>query len=77
MLAAPAAALIGFILGHISSDMGWTQGNMYQPYAQLATTPPHALVRALPIEYIAVGVAGALGGFWAGERFEHPSQATT
>jgi hypothetical protein len=64
VLAAPAAGLIGYLLGYLSADMAWAQGEWYQPYAFLATTPPHDLVRPLPIEYVAVGVAGALLGFW-------------
>jgi hypothetical protein len=37
-------------------------------YAQLATTPPNPLVRALPVEFMSVGVAGALVGYWFGLR---------
>jgi hypothetical protein len=37
-------------------------------YAKLATTPPNDLFRALPIEYVGVGVAGAILGHWMGQR---------
>jgi hypothetical protein len=45
------------------------------PYAELAGVPPTAFLRALPLEYVAVGTAGVLAAFWsrpshaiAGER---------
>ena len=59
-------AVIGFLLGYLQSGMGWA----LPAYAQLATTPPHALARPLPIEFIAVGLAGAIAGFWSGEKIE-------
>ncbi len=74
VLAAPAAGLIGYIVGLFSSDMGWAQGNIWQPYALLAITPPHDLVRPLPVEYVAVGIIGALSGFWTAERMEHAAE---
>ncbi len=74
-LAAPVSALLSYMLGYLSSDMEWAQGSIYQPYAYLSTTPPHDLVRALPVEYVAVGVAGALLGFWwAGHLLDESRQ---
>ncbi len=73
-LAAPVVGLIGFILGHLSGDMAWAQGTPYQPYVLLATTPPHDLVRPLPVLYVTVGIAGALGGFWTADRMERLAQ---
>ena len=70
MLAPLVVALIGFLLGYLQAGMGWARGPL-AAYAQLATTPPHALARQLPIEYIAVGLAGAIAGFWSGEKIEH------
>ena len=69
-LAVPVVAVIGYVLGHFSADMNWAH-DAYKPYAWLATTPPHQLARPLPIEYICVGLAGALIGFWTGQRMEH------
>lgn len=71
LLAVPAVALLGYLIGYLNSGMGWAEGSAYQPYISLATTPPHALVRPLPIEYLALGVAGTLAGFWSGEKVEH------
>ena len=69
-LAVPVVAVIGYVLGHFSADMSWAEGP-FLPFASLATTPPHLLARPLPIEYIAVGLIGALTGFWTGQRMEH------
>jgi hypothetical protein len=74
VLAAPAVGIIGLILGYLGADMGWAEGTPYKPYAALATTPPHDLARALPVVYIAVGVTGALLGYWAGDRVEHVTE---
>jgi hypothetical protein len=74
VLAPPIVAVIAFILGYLSSDMSWAQGPPYQYYAQLATTPPHDLVRPLPVLYLTVGVAGALGGYWTADRMERLAQ---
>lgn len=73
-LAAPLIGLIAYLLGFLNSDMSWAEGSIYKFYAFLATTPPHDLVRGLPIEYVAVGVAAALAGFWSGERVEHAAE---
>jgi MFS family permease len=62
--------ITGYVLGHFSADMSWAEG-AFLPFASLATTPPHLLARPLPIEYIAVGLIGALTGFWTGQRMEH------
>jgi len=70
-LAALAVALTGYLLGYLNAGLGWAEGSTYQPFADLATTPPHALVRPLPIEYLAIGVSGALAGFWSGRKIEY------
>lgn len=76
-MAAPLAiAIIGYLLGYIQANMSWARGPL-TAYAQLATTPPHALARPLPIEYIAVGLAGAIIGYWSGEKIEHAAQEHT
>jgi len=72
--AAPAIALVGWLLGYLAADMSWAQAGGYKFYALLAITPPHNLVRALPVEYVAVGVAAALCGFWGGERVEQAAR---
>ena len=69
-LAAPIVGLIGYLLGYINAGMGWAVKEGYQYYINLATTPPHDLVRPLPIEYVAVGVAAAIAGFWTGHRLQ-------
>ena len=71
VLAVPAVALVGYLLGYINGDMSWAQNSGYKFYALLATTPPHSLARPLPLEYLAVGVPAALAGFWSGQRVEH------
>ncbi|HOB74016.1 MAG TPA: hypothetical protein PKG54_05765 [Phycisphaerae bacterium] len=70
LLAVPAGALLGFLVAFLNSGMGWAP----PPFADLKTTPPHELARPLPIEYLAVGVAGTLAGFWSGERMEQATE---
>jgi len=70
-LAPLGVALIGYLLGYLNADMAWAEAEaQYKYYALLAITPPHDLVRPLPIEYLAVGVAGALGGYWSSASVE-------
>lgn len=69
-LAVPIVAVVAYVLGYMQADMSWAVG-AFRPYAALAITPPHNLVRALPIEYFGAGVAGVLAGFWSGERVEY------
>jgi hypothetical protein len=70
VLAVPAIGLTAYLVGYLSSDMSWAQGTQHQYYIYLATTPPHALARPLPIEYVAVGTAAALAGYWGGDKVE-------
>ncbi len=72
-LAPLAAGLIAYLLGYLQADLSWAKGP-WGSYALLTTTPPHALVRPLPVEYIFVGLAGALLGFWSGDRIEHAAE---
>jgi len=72
-LAPLAAGLTAYLLGYLQADLGWAKGSLAS-YALLSTTPPHALVRPLPVEYIFVGLAGAMFGFWSGERMEHVAE---
>lgn len=74
VVAPMVVALIGYLLGYLNAEMNWAQGGPYQPYAALATTPPHNLVRPLPVEYLAVGVAAAMIGYWSGEKIEHAAE---
>jgi hypothetical protein len=67
LLAVPVVALVGYLLGYLNADMSWATLE-WQPYRSLAIVPPHALVRPLPIEYIALGVMGTLAGFWSVEK---------
>lgn len=69
MVAPLVVAIVGFLLGYLQAGMGWASGPL-AAYAQLATTVPHALARPLPIEYIGVGLAGVIAGFWSGEKIE-------
>ncbi len=69
LLAVPAVGLMAYLVGYLSADMTWAQGK-YQYYIYLATTPPHDLARPLPIEYVAVGTAAVLAGFWGGDKME-------
>jgi hypothetical protein len=70
LLAVPAAGLMAYVVGYLSADMSWAQGTRYQYYVYLATTPTHDLARPLPIEYLAVGTAAVLAGFWGGDKME-------
>lgn len=77
LLAVPAVALLSCLIGYWSADMVWAQGTHYQYYSSLATTPTHDLARPLPIEFIAVGTAAALAGYWAGDKMEQVAQEVT
>jgi hypothetical protein len=60
-LAVPAVCMIGY---------GWT---MYRPvatgaYADIASVPPTAFIRALPVEYISIGTASVIASFWSSAR---------
>jgi len=68
-----AVGLVGYLMGYVQANMAWAKGP-WAAYALLATTPPHALVRPLPIEYVAVGLAGVLIGFWSGQKAEHAAE---
>ncbi len=69
-LAAPIVGGVGYLMGYLQANMSWATGP-WADYASLATTAPHALARPLPVEYLAVGVAAALVGFWGGRKTEH------
>jgi hypothetical protein len=73
VLAVPAVALLAWLVGFLNADMSWATG-VWKPFMALKQTPPHALTRVLPIEYLAAGVAGALAGFWSGERVEQVNE---
>jgi len=68
-LAVIAVAMLAYLLGFLNADLAWAKGK-YQFFASMAITPPHALVRALPIEYLATGVSAVLAGYWCGEKME-------
>lgn len=70
LLAVPAVGLTAYLVGYLSADMSWAQGTQYQYYIYLATTPTHDLARPLPIEYVAVGTAAVLAGYWGGDKVE-------
>lgn len=69
MLAPLATSLVGYLVGYLQANLGWAKGAT-AVYALLATTPPHPLMRPLPIEYLAVGLAGAIVGYWSGHKIE-------
>ena len=71
VLAAPAIGLLAWLVAHMSADLTWMQNSPLRWYVALATTPAHNLARPMPLVYIAGGVAGALAGYWAGEKMEH------
>lgn len=73
LLGVPAAALLGYLVAYLSSNMDWA-GTQWAPYVDLKTTPPHELARPLPIEYLSVGVAATLAGFWSSERIEQVTE---
>lgn len=69
LLAPLVIGAVGYLLGYLQADMGWTREGS-GAYALLSTTPPHALVRPLPLEYLAAGVAGSIAGYWYGCKVE-------
>ncbi|HOA75722.1 MAG TPA: hypothetical protein PL151_03845 [Phycisphaerae bacterium] len=69
-LAVPAVGLTAYLVGYLSSDMQWAEGPPYHYYKYLATTPSHDLARPLPIEFVAVGMAAVLAGYWGGDKVE-------
>lgn len=77
LLAVPLVGLMAYVVGYLSADMSWAQGTRYQYYVYLATTPTHDLARPLPIEYIAVGTAAVLAGFWGGDKMEQVASEVT
>ncbi len=56
-LAVPVVCIIGYGL-----TMVWAQNS--GAYARIASVPPTAYIRAMPLEYIAVGTVGVLAAFW-------------
>ncbi|MBP7934168.1 MAG: hypothetical protein KA354_05915 [Phycisphaerae bacterium] len=69
LLAPLIVALVGYLLGYLQADMSWTREGS-GAYALLATTPPHALARPLPLEYVAGGLVGSIVGYWSGGKVE-------
>ena len=67
-------ALVGYLLGYLGAEL---DSPIYANYRDLAITPLHNLARPLPIEYMAIGVPGALAGFWFGRRAEHAAEQGT
>jgi hypothetical protein len=56
-LAVPVVCIIGYTLTIV-----WAKGT--GAYARIASVPPTAFIRALPLEYIAVGTVSVLAAFW-------------
>lgn len=54
--AIPAAAVVGYVWAALHS--------MPAGYSGVASVPSHAFARALPIEFVAVGIQGAVIGWW-------------
>lgn len=70
LLAVPVVLLVGYSLGYLNADLAWASESALAPYAELATTAPHALARPLPVEYVAVGTAAVVAGFWSGHKVQ-------
>lgn len=62
------SVLIVAVVGYGWASLSPTASGVSDYYSKLATTPPNDLFRALPIEYVGVGVAGAILGHWIGQR---------
>lgn len=73
LLAPLVVGLVGYLLGYLQADMSWTREGS-GAYALLATTPPHALVRPLPLEYLAAGLVGSIAGYWYGGKVEQVAE---
>jgi hypothetical protein len=77
IMSVPVVGLVAWLVGYMSADMSWAQAGKYQYYVYLATTPVHDLARPLPLEYIAVGTAAVLAGFWGGDKMEEAAANVT
>lgn len=62
-------AVLGYAWGFAQPVIGGGDRNQY--YAKLATTPPNALFRALPIDYAGIGVVGIVLGQAFGRRMHY------
>jgi hypothetical protein len=61
ILSAPLLCLLGYSWCAIGSSPGGG-------YGQIASVPPSAFYRALPIEYVCVGTAASVAAFWSVRR---------
>jgi hypothetical protein len=69
-LVVPIVCIIGYL---------WTMVRIrgQGPYAEIASVPPTVFIRALPLEYIAVGTAGVLAAFWGRPGHAAPGDKTS
>jgi hypothetical protein len=72
--AALLVGLIAYLVGYLEADMSWATSGIYQRFAVMSSTPPHDLVRPLPVEYVAVGVPAAVAGYWCSDKVEHSAE---
>jgi len=68
VLAVPVTALAAYLYAAARPD----RPRGMEEFLQLA---PHAVVRLLPVEYFAAGIAGAVFGTWTAVRIAHESEA--
>jgi len=66
------AVLIVSLLGYLAGGQ-WPTPAVADDYRQLAHIMPNFVCRAMPIEYLSAGVAGAIAGTWTGSRMASAS----
>ncbi len=66
------AVLIVSLLGYLAGGQ-WPTPAVADDYRQLAHIMPNFVCRAMPVEYLSAGVAGAIAGTWTGSRMASAS----
>jgi len=65
-LSVPIVAVIGYVAAAMRPDL---TGPLVR-YSEVAIIAPNALVRGLPVIYLAIGPAAAILGIWTGQRIQ-------
>jgi len=66
------AVLLISLLGYLAGGQ-WPTAAAADDYRQLSHVMPNFACRALPVEYLSAGVAGAIAGTWTGSRMASAS----
>ena len=65
-LSVPIVAVIGYVAAAMRPDL---TGSLVR-YSEVLIIAPNALVRGLPVMYLAIGPAAAIMGIWTGQRIQ-------